>query len=104
MKEQDEIEGLLREENAGRVMVGEETVRIIFEAKQYGIDRSQASINDSSSTYIPLMMNNTDINICILKNFFFLFYAITMPIRLLLYLVCTKYSLMNRTYIKVTQS
>ncbi|KAG1472058.1 hypothetical protein G6F56_001761 [Rhizopus delemar] len=64
LKEQDEIEGLLREENAGRVMVGEETVRIIFEAKQYGIDRSQASINDSSSTYIPLMMNNTDINIC----------------------------------------
>ncbi|KAL4206195.1 hypothetical protein AB4K20DRAFT_1925652 [Rhizopus microsporus] len=33
-------------------MVGEETVRSIFEAKQYGIDRSQASINDSSSTYI----------------------------------------------------
>ncbi|CEG72970.1 hypothetical protein RMATCC62417_08442 [Rhizopus microsporus] len=53
LKEQDEIEGLLREENAGRAMVGEETVRSIFEAKQYGIDRSQASINDSSSTYIP---------------------------------------------------
>ena len=53
MKEQDEIEGLLREENAGRVMVGEETVRSIFEAKQYRIDRSQASINESSSTYIP---------------------------------------------------
>lgn len=53
MKEQDEIEGLLREENAGRVMVGEETVRNIFETKQYGIDRSQASANDSSSTYIP---------------------------------------------------
>ncbi|CAO3692541.1 unnamed protein product [Rhizopus microsporus] len=54
LKGQDEIEGFLREENAGRVMVGEETVRSIFEAKQYGIDRSQASINDSSSTYISL--------------------------------------------------
>ncbi|CEP13319.1 hypothetical protein [Parasitella parasitica] len=33
LKEQDEIEGLLLEENAGRVLVGEETVRGIFEAK-----------------------------------------------------------------------
>ncbi|KAG0905025.1 hypothetical protein G6F62_011353 [Rhizopus arrhizus] len=49
LKEQDGIEGLLREENAGRAMVGEETVRSIFEAKQYGINRSQASINDSSN-------------------------------------------------------
>jgi hypothetical protein len=52
LKEQDEIEGLLREENAGRAMVGEETVRSIFEAKQYGINRSQASTNDSSNTHI----------------------------------------------------
>ncbi|KAG1135202.1 hypothetical protein G6F37_013026 [Rhizopus arrhizus] len=52
LKEQDEIEGLLREENAGRAMVGEETVRSIFEAKQYGINRSQVSTNDSSNTHI----------------------------------------------------
>ncbi|KAI9020051.1 hypothetical protein CLU79DRAFT_704431, partial [Phycomyces nitens] len=45
LKGQDEVEGLLREENAGRVIVGEETVRSIFEANQYDIDRSQASIN-----------------------------------------------------------
>lgn len=53
MKEQDEVEGLLREENAGRVMAGEETVRSVFEAKQHDINRSQGSINDSSNSHIP---------------------------------------------------
>ena len=49
LDEQDEIEGVLRQENAGGGAVDDETIQQVFEATNYNINGSQIIVDGSSN-------------------------------------------------------